>query len=104
MTTGARRVLLTFIGVAQNNTVGGVTSFDFVVDGTRQGGNIGLMFVTTPTTGGNFNVAFSFVTNALTAGSHTFKVQWEVSATSTGTLNADANAPLVLMATELYAA
>ena len=104
ITTGAHRVLLTFIGVAQNNTVGGITELDFTVDGTRQGGSIGLMFVSTPVVNGNFNAGFTFVTDALSAGSHTFKVRWQVSNTSTGTLNADANSPLVFTATELLAA
>jgi hypothetical protein len=45
----------------------------------------------------------TFITAALTAASHTFAVQWRVSA-GTGTFYASATSPAIISAVELLAA
>ncbi len=85
ITTGARRVLIGFVGVALNSVAGGVTSFDVAVDGTRLGGAQGLSSMRVSSAGFVENVGFVVMTDPLIAGSHTFALQWFVNA-NTGTL------------------
>lgn len=92
-TTTARRVKLGFIGVAANDNASGLTSFTFDVDGSPQGGTLGLVRDQMDGTASRFrNVSFTFMTAALTAASHTFKVQWRVSTGTSTLLNASASA------------
>lgn len=101
MTTGAHRVLLTATGAASLSSAGADIRFTFLVDGVNQGGTTGLVAIGN---GANFdsNVSFSFLTDVLTAGSHTFKVQWSVSG-GTGTIIAGATIPYVFAALETLA-
>ncbi len=85
ITTGARRVLIGFVGVALNSVAGGVTSFDVAVDGTRLGGAQGLSSMRVSSASFVENVGFVVMTDPLAAGSHTFTLQWFVNA-NTGTL------------------
>ena len=102
MTTGAHRVLVTFSALA-SATAGTVNmSFDLAIDGTRQGGAAGLTQGGSTAGGINANPGFSYLTDVLTAASHTFKIQWLPTA-SGGKVFASATAPAVLSAVELNA-
>jgi len=97
LTTGARRCLVGLIAWGNNNTASATDSTDVEIDGTRIGGTFGLM------SGKNtdhFSLAFTFLTDVLTAGSHTFKPQWKVDS-GTGTLFASSTAPCIFFVQEL---
>ena len=83
-TTGAFPVAY---GVAQagwNNTINAANRFNVDIDGTLQHGSIGIQ-VNQPTAGYRVNYSFSGQSVALSAGSHTIKLQWSVNS-GTGTL------------------
>lgn len=100
LTTGARRVLLIF--TAYQSVTGGATYyawFNFDVDGSAQLGTSG---IPTPTDDSSFCMAF--LTSALSAASHTFKVRWRVSdAAATATVKGDSAQPYHFLAVELPA-
>lgn len=99
MTTGARRVLI--VVTAMGESSGGDICLDIDIDGARQGQTYGLAFATTGSSQ-NRNLSFSYVTNVLTAASHTFKLQFRSSAGSSFTLFAStAISPLIMSAVEL---
>jgi hypothetical protein len=90
ITTLARRVLIGFTGtIKHSSTV--ATSFTVDLDGTNLGAALGSTgyggLVTARPGTANFegNVSFTFLTDVLTAASHTFKLQW-VTAAATATL------------------
>jgi len=91
VTTGGGAMLIGFAGAL--TTGGGLASyrtyFDVAVDGTRIGLNDGLL---TPGYQANAaNTSFVVMTEVLSAGSHTFALQWKVSnAAATATLYAGA--------------
>jgi hypothetical protein len=77
LTTGARRVLMGFTGLfMEQDDLDSIVMFDFTIDGTRVSGtNNGFAGVRH----GNFfgdNVGMTYLSDALTAGEHTFRVQW----------------------------
>lgn len=78
ITTGARRVLISFAGAIQSNTAGDGYCLDVLMDGSSltgaADGITGGVMLTTANR--RVNASFSFLTNALSAGSHTFKIQW----------------------------
>src|SRR6266568_292591 len=61
------------------NAAGNSMYFDLEIDGVREGGTDGLIKVimTNPT-----NVSFTWVKTGLSVGSHTFKLQWKVTASA----------------------
>ena len=75
VTTGANRVLLIFSGVLSNGNADAASLLTFTVDGTNQGGTNGLMQVNTSGADTAENGTMIFLTAALTAASHTFRVQ-----------------------------
>lgn len=99
LTTGARRCMIVVSGSGYHSTTAH-WGLDIDIDGSRQGQTWGLMF------GGdvanqNAPRSFTYITNVLTAASHTFKLQWRVD-TGTATLYASAgNTPLVFAVYEL---
>jgi hypothetical protein len=99
LTTGARRCLINFIcSCFQNgpNTM----YFDIDIDGTRQGGTTGLVSSSSSANGFDENVSFTFMTDVLSAASHTIKIQWKVSS-GTGTVYANSTTqPVILGVTE----
>lgn len=103
ITTGARRVLVTvsLVWVMTATGAPGTTSFDLAIDGTRIGQTFGFHaqdFVNGDTAAKV--CSFSFLTDALTAASHTFKVQYKV---SLGTMKVYASTgvtPMVISAVE----
>ena len=80
MTTTARRVLLLFSG---NHTNSGINRNDFTfdIDGTDAGGTAGLQSGTmSGADAPRMSCTFHYLTDVLTAASHTFKVNAQVSA------------------------
>lgn len=76
VTTGARRCLVGYAGSVFHATSGATGRLDLAIDGTRVGGtNGGLMEFKTATTNQYGNGSFTFLTDTLTAASHTFKIQ-----------------------------
>lgn len=74
MTTGARRVLLTFTACFSNNTNAADVSVTFDIDGTDAGGTEGLNKLTSAAADLKTMGAIVYLTDVLTAASHTFKV------------------------------
>lgn len=95
ITTGAHRVMLYFTGsggASGSNELG----LSFAVDGARvDGATYGLM----ATTGQDRDLSMFYLTDVLTAASHTFTVQFKVSA-GTGTIFASGTAVAVLTVIE----
>lgn len=78
LTTYGGDVLLIF------NAAGSNAIFDFVIDGSRVGGNEGLFIAPTLASFGG-NTQMVWLAQNLVAGSHTFDVYWKV-ASGTGSL------------------
>lgn len=77
ITTGAHRVLVGFTGTAGVNNAGGATAWDVEVDGVRQGDTAwGLMYNDQAVANEYVNVSFTYLSDVLTAGSHTFTLMW----------------------------
>jgi hypothetical protein len=97
-------VLVSVAGAASMTGVGALTYFDLEVDGVRQGSasgsGAGLVAFTSPAASHQHNISLAHLVTGLAAGTHTFKLQWRVSAT-TATLYAAANNPVHVMAIEL---
>jgi hypothetical protein len=86
-TTRARRVLIGQMGSVAVNNVAGEVSFDVAIDGTRQGDAFGIVYMQAAVVGEYMNCSFSYLTDVLSAGSHTFKIMWRVgNAAHTATL------------------
>jgi hypothetical protein len=80
-TTGARRVMIGLVGSCANSATNSSVVFDVTVDGTRQGGTSwGLQRTQIYTATAVVDCSFVYITAALTAASHTFKLQWRASA------------------------
>jgi hypothetical protein len=93
ITTGARRVNVGLIGTASLSVAAGnLYAFDITVDGTRQGGTYGYYFRQPSTATYGEPVGFIYPTDVLSAGSHTFKLQWRVLGATTATLFGDSSA------------
>jgi len=101
-TTGARRVLLGLVGSCANSGTNSSVVFDVTVDGTRQGGtNWGMQRTQIYTATAVVDCSFTYLTDTLSAGSHTFKLQWRASA-DTATLEGS-DPYCEFFAVELYA-
>lgn len=98
ITTGASRVLLTFSAACSHGTANTRSSLSFDVDGANQGGSLGLMEFTSTTTDYRTNCSFTWLTAALTAGSHTFLVR---ALTTAGTLSIYGNPTMAFAAMEM---
>lgn len=88
LTTGANPVLVGQACQSSNSGGDGFCYFNIDIDGTLQMGTTGIGLQTYSATASS-NSSFSFLTAALTAASHTIKMQWRVSA-GTGTVFASA--------------
>lgn len=99
ITTGARRCLVSFIGAAKVNATD-TAIFDLAIDGTLIGGTYGTSLV--QSVSGTTNVGFTYLTDALTAASHTFKIQWKSVGGQQATLYASTGVtPAILSVVEL---
>ena len=81
LTTGVRRCIVTFSATGKNSGAGN-TAVDLDIDGARVGQAYGLVVADGST---NKNFSYTFTTDVLTAGSHTFKPQFRVDG-GTGTI------------------
>lgn len=86
LTTGARRCLC--VVSAYGKHTGGGLQLDISIDGSRVGGTFGVTGIYALSNNGN--LSFSFVTDVLSAASHTFKPQVRVD-TGSGTLYASSS-------------
>lgn len=106
ITTGARRVLISVNATGTVDNAAGEIELDVELDGARLGGtNNGLLRVAQHATASELmNLSFTHVTDALSAASHTFKLQWKQANTAhTATLRG-ADPFLTFSVVELYAA
>jgi hypothetical protein len=76
ITTGAHRVLIGFVGTVQQSIATDNVMLDVEVDGVRVGGDFGLVSPRPNQIDLRVNGSFAFLTDVLSAGSHTFKLQW----------------------------
>ena len=103
LNTGARRVFLsvTAMGKGSGNTQ---LCLDIDIDGNRQGQALGLVFADSlgGVHGQNVQLCFTHMTDVLSEGSHTFKLQPKTSVAVTFTLYASTSvSPVVFSAVEL---
>ena len=98
-TTGANPVAYSVSQCISSDATGRVLQFNINIDGTLLYGTTGLRFAdaNAPT---NYNGSFSGQTAALSAGSHTIKVQWSIN-TGTGTVTATAATAAMFAAHEI---
>jgi hypothetical protein len=99
LTTAAKRVLIGFVGAVQTNATA-IVSLDIDIDGSRQGGDFGLTRTSMATTIAN-NMSFTYMSDTLTAASHTFKLQWRTTAGTATLLSVSTNAAASLWVMEL---
>lgn len=99
LTTGARRCLITFAAMANNSNASQSVFFDAAVDGTRIGNDTN--GITSSTNTSPVDVSFSCLTDVLSAASHTFTIQFRVTA-NTGAIQAgDSDRTAILSVVEL---
>ena len=104
ITTGAHRCLVSLAATVQCSANTGSTFLTISIDGTDVGGADGLVRWQDLGGGGqSANGSFTFVTDALSAGSHTFQLRWKVNAGTGTLLGTSAGAELRFAAVELYA-
>lgn len=104
-TTGARRVLVTFAGVGHQSSTSDYIGLTVNIDGTDIGGSFGLVFVKSHSTASEpVNLSFSYLTDVLTAASHTFKLRFRRFSAGTVTIIGTGNANARFAIAELYAA
>ncbi len=100
LTTGAHRCLVTFSCTTYNaNTTVQHSGFALLIDGVNTGGTFGNIYAENHASNG-VAISFSYLTDVLSAASHTFKIQWKVQA-NTGTVEASSVSPCVLNVIEL---
>lgn len=98
MTTAAVRCLVIVSLMAINSNAGQSVCFDVDIDGTRFANTtngIARMVGTTWTP-----IQFQFFTDVLSAASHTFKIQWRVSANTGGVANQTTTSPIIFQVVE----
>lgn len=101
LTTGARRCLVTWTLAGGHTSATGNNAVDVEIDGSRVGQTFGLITVYPPAANGNFNLSGSFVTDTLSAASHTFKLMFRVDG-GTATLFASTSVcPIIFSVVEL---
>lgn len=99
--TNGGDVMVGFHGVVINNTTNAIIYLDVEVDGSRHAGDDGALEIQFAT----FTIlpaSFVRLITGLAEGSHTFKLQWKVSA-GTGTLYAGSGTPTVDSHPQLWA-
>jgi hypothetical protein len=100
LTTGARRCRIDVIAVATPST-SNVVALDILIDGALQGQALGLNFISGYANTFCIPMGFSFTTAALSAGSHTFKLQYKVSSGSATLYAHTASSPLIFSVVEI---
>lgn len=90
-TTAAVRCLITFSGVINCATANVIVGVDLDVDGSRVGGTLGLTHMRMQSANDRVPISFTYVTNVLSAASHTFKIQMRSDGTATVAMQAEAS-------------
>ena len=100
-TTVGDTVVIGFVGTVSNSGSGATrTTFTLDVDGVDEGGSEGLIQVNQKgAADGESNVSFTWRITGLSIASHTFKIEWKVSA-GTATLHAT-NSEVILWGAEI---
>lgn len=78
VTTGGGKMLLFFTGTVYQSATTARVYLDISVDGTRLGLDDGLTVVRVSSMPSHAGVAIAALSGTLSAGSHTFKLQWKV--------------------------
>lgn len=101
-TTGADRVMVAFSATGAIGASAQAVVTTLLVDGTNVGGAGGLTLLQSATGGQQIGfVGFTYVSDVLSAGSHTFKVQWRsTNSGTTATLYAGSGRPALLSVVE----
>jgi hypothetical protein len=100
--TGARRVQIEVVGTSNvDGGAGKIMAFDVSVDGTRLGGNYGVMAIQSAANQYWHNMSFAYTTDALSAASHEFRLMYRSDGTQTHKINANTDIPLRFSVTEL---
>lgn len=101
LTTGARRCNVAWTLAGLNTSGSANNAVDVEIDSSRVGGTYGLITMYAPGANGNFNLSGTFLTDVLTAASHTFKLMFRVDG-GTATLFASASVcPIIFSVVEL---
>lgn len=102
MTTGARRVLVGVIAKGYVGTNGEYIELDIDIDGAGQGGTRGLAGARIATASSNqVNLSFTYLSDVLTAASHTIKLRWKgVNGNTANLVAQSASSPLVMWVQE----
>lgn len=77
ITTTGGNVLIGFSGAVSNTAAGSVTYLDVEIDGVRFAGDDGVVGVAQNIANYSVNAGFVVLKTGLSAGSHTFKLQWK---------------------------
>ncbi len=85
LTTGANPVLMGFAGACSHSDATATLSYNMLVDSSLQLGTEGIRVAQHATATEEMMCNFSTMTTDLTAGSHTFKLQWQTSAATATT-------------------
>lgn len=102
LTTQAHRCKIGWSAVGGNGTNADGIVLDVTVDGSRLGQTLGLILFTSQTANNNQNLSGHVVTNVLSAGSHTFKLQYAANTGGTATIRASSSVnPLIFWVEEL---
>lgn len=94
ITTGARKVMIGVTASASNSGTNNVF-LDLLVDGTSVSGGVGVLLG--KTVGANDPSSFTWLTAALSAASHTFKLQWKTAAGTATLYGGQAGGPVMQM-------
>jgi len=98
LTTGAHRCIVYAI-IVGNSSNGSDIIYDLLIDGVSQSnGNLGFVFTDQQSSLESVNFSFSYLTDVLSAASHTIKIQWRTTG-GTATTRAS-NSPLWLQVIE----
>lgn len=89
-TTAAVRCIVIFHGVINNSGANQGTCVTLDIDGSNVGGTNGLVFATMQSANDRTPASFTYVTDVLSAASHTFKIQLRSTGGNTAALQADA--------------
>lgn len=88
--TNGGDVMIGFFGTVAPSADNVYAYFDLMIDGARVAGDDGLLKVGDSDTGNHGPVSFVYLKRGLTAGSHTFKMQWRRTGAGSMTIYAGA--------------